>query len=142
MWQKHCIFPPKTLWIDTNHFVQSLSFDHQTQFFFPSWNIDSIIPLVSITYLVLVLNFNTIKYICFISSWHRAGMHCVGVKIMSTYTHQWIKTGVIWISESIIESRHGSMIIEMDKWIHSDGMLVHPWSKERSITCNEKDVGN
>jgi hypothetical protein len=39
-----------------------------TQLFFPLWNISSIIPLVSITYLVLVYNYNTIKYICFINS--------------------------------------------------------------------------
>ena len=42
-------------------------FDHQHNFFFPSWNIGLIIPLVSITYLALVYNYNTIKYICFIS---------------------------------------------------------------------------
>jgi len=34
MWRKHCIFPLKTLWIATNYFVQSLSFDHQYNFFF------------------------------------------------------------------------------------------------------------
>ena len=33
-----------------------------TQLFFPSWNICSIIPLVSITYLALVHNYNTIKW--------------------------------------------------------------------------------
>jgi hypothetical protein len=69
MWRKHCIFPLKTLWITTNHFVQSLSFDYQHNFFFPSWNIGSIILLVSITYLALVYNYNTIKYICFINPW-------------------------------------------------------------------------
>jgi len=75
MWQKHCIFPHKTLWIATNHFVQSLSFFlSSTQLFFPSWNISSIIHLVSITYLVLVHNYNTIKYICFIRPHQRAGM--------------------------------------------------------------------
>jgi hypothetical protein len=42
-------------------------FDHQHNFFFPSWNIGLIIPLVSITYLALIYNYNTIKYICFIS---------------------------------------------------------------------------
>jgi hypothetical protein len=77
MWRKHYIFPPKTRWIATNHFVQSLSFDHQHNFFFPSWNIDFIIPLVSITYLALIHNYNTIKYICFISLRQRAGMHLV-----------------------------------------------------------------
>ena len=45
-----------------------------TTFFFPSLNIGSIIPLVSITYLPLIHNYNTIKYICFISSRQRAGM--------------------------------------------------------------------
>jgi len=79
MWRKHCIFPSKTLWIATNHFVQSLSFDHQHNFF-PSWNIGSIIPLISITYLMLVHNYNTIKYICFISPRQRAGMHLVDIK--------------------------------------------------------------
>jgi len=48
-----------------------------TTFFFPSWNIGSIIPLVSITYLALIHNYNTIKYICFISPRQRAGMHLV-----------------------------------------------------------------
>jgi hypothetical protein len=79
MWRKHCIFPPKTLWIATNHFVQSLSFDHQHNFFFPSWNIGFIIPLVSITYVALVHNYYTIKYICFISPRQRAGIHLVCV---------------------------------------------------------------
>jgi hypothetical protein len=46
-------------------------------FFFPSWNIDFIIPLVSITYLALIHNYNTIKYIYFISPRQRAGMHLV-----------------------------------------------------------------
>ena len=77
MWRKHCIFPPKTLWIATNHFVQSLSFDHQHNFFFSSWNTGSIIPLVSITYLALVHSYNTIKYICFINPRQRADMHLV-----------------------------------------------------------------
>jgi len=35
--------------------------------FFPSWNICFIIPLISITYLALVHNYNTTKCICFIS---------------------------------------------------------------------------
>jgi len=42
--------------------------------FFPSWNICSIIPLISITYLALVHNYNTIKCICFISPRQRAGI--------------------------------------------------------------------
>jgi hypothetical protein len=42
--------------------------------FFPSWNICSIIPLVSITYLALVHNYNTIKCICFISPRQCTGM--------------------------------------------------------------------
>jgi hypothetical protein len=75
MWRKHFIFPPKTLWIATNYFVQSLSFDHQHNFFFPSWNVGFIIPLISITYLELVHNYNIIKYICFINPWQRADMH-------------------------------------------------------------------
>jgi hypothetical protein len=74
MWWKHCIFPHKTLWIATNHFVQSLSFLSSTQLFFPSWNIGFIILLVSISYLVLIHNYNNIKYICFISPRQRAGM--------------------------------------------------------------------
>ena len=74
MWWKHCIFSHKTLWIATNYFVQSLSFLSPTQHFFPSWNIGSIILLVSITYLALVHNYNTIKYIYFISPRQRAGM--------------------------------------------------------------------
>jgi len=41
--------------------------------FFPSWNICSIIPLISITYLALVHNYNTIKCIYFISPRQRAG---------------------------------------------------------------------
>jgi hypothetical protein len=41
--------------------------------FFLSWNI-SIIPLISITYRVLVHNYNTIKYICFISPCQHVGM--------------------------------------------------------------------
>jgi hypothetical protein len=45
-----------------------------TQLFFSSWNIGSIIRLVSITFLALVHNYNTIKYICFISSRQRASM--------------------------------------------------------------------
>ena len=44
-----------------------------TTFFFSSWNICSIIPLISITYLALVHNYNTIKYICFISPRQRVG---------------------------------------------------------------------
>ena len=56
----------KTLYISsqniaTNYFVQSLSFLSPTQLFF-------IIHLVSITYLALIYNYNTIKYIYFISS--------------------------------------------------------------------------
>jgi len=35
--------------------------------FFPSWNIGSIIPLMFITYLALIYNFNIIKYIYFIN---------------------------------------------------------------------------
>ena len=77
MWGKHCIFPYKTLWIATNHFVQSLSFWSPTQL--PSWNIGSIIPLVSITYLVLIYNYNNIKYICFINPWQCARCHLVCV---------------------------------------------------------------
>ena len=42
--------------------------------FFSSWNIGSIIPLVSITYLLLVYNYNTIRYIYFINSRQCAGM--------------------------------------------------------------------
>jgi hypothetical protein len=42
--------------------------------FFLSWNIGSIIPLVFITYIALVHNYNIIKYICFISPRRRAGM--------------------------------------------------------------------
>jgi len=42
--------------------------------FFSSWNICSIIFLISITYLVLVHNYNAIKCICFISPRQRAGM--------------------------------------------------------------------
>jgi hypothetical protein len=45
-----------------------------TQVFFSSWNSSSIIPLVSIIYLVLVHNYKNIKYICFISPWQRASM--------------------------------------------------------------------
>jgi len=41
--------------------------------FFSSWNICSIIPLIFITYLALVHNYNTIKCICFINSRQRAG---------------------------------------------------------------------
>jgi len=74
MWRKHCIFPHKTLQITTNHFIQSLSFGSPTQLFFSSWNICSTIPLISITYLALIHNYNTIKYICFISSRQRADM--------------------------------------------------------------------
>jgi hypothetical protein len=48
-----------------------------TQLFFSSWNTGSIIPLVSITYLALVHNYNTIKYICFINPRQRADMHLV-----------------------------------------------------------------
>jgi len=72
MWRKHCIFPHKTLYIATNHFIQFLSFWSSTQFFFPSWNICFIIPLISITYPVLVHNYNTTKYIYFINSRQRA----------------------------------------------------------------------
>ena len=42
--------------------------------FFSSWNICSIIPLIAITYLALVHNYNTIKCICFINLRQRAGM--------------------------------------------------------------------
>jgi hypothetical protein len=80
MWQKHCIFPPKTLWIATNHFCSVSKFWSPIQLFFSSWNIGSIIPLVSITYLVLVYNYNTIKYICFISLRQRADIDLVGYK--------------------------------------------------------------
>ena len=45
-----------------------------TTFFFSLWNICSIISLISITYLVLVHNYDTIKCICFISPRQRAGM--------------------------------------------------------------------
>jgi len=41
--------------------------------FLPSWNICSIIPLISIIYLTLVHNYNTIKCIYFISPWQRTG---------------------------------------------------------------------
>jgi hypothetical protein len=42
--------------------------------FFPSWNIDSIIPSVFITYLALIHNYKIIKHICFISLRQRASM--------------------------------------------------------------------
>jgi hypothetical protein len=49
--------------------------------FFPSWNICSIIHLISITYLALVYNYNTIKCICFISLRQRASMSsCIYIK--------------------------------------------------------------
>jgi len=48
--------------------------------FFPSWNICSIIPLIFITYLALVHNYNTIKCICFINPRRRAGNHLVESK--------------------------------------------------------------
>jgi hypothetical protein len=72
--KKHYIFPHKTLWIATNHFLQSLSFWSPTQFLFPLWNIGSIIPLIFIIYLALVHNYNTIKYICFINPRQRPSM--------------------------------------------------------------------
>jgi len=53
---------------------QFLSFRSPTQLFFPSWNICSIIPLISIIYLALVHNYNTIKYICFINPRQRVGI--------------------------------------------------------------------
>ena len=80
MWWKHCIFYHKTLWIATNRFVQSLSFWSPTQKIFLSWNIGSIIPLVFITYLALIHNYNTIKYICFISPQQHACMPSRGSK--------------------------------------------------------------
>jgi len=71
----------KTLYLSSQNTVDcyksfcSISkFWSPTQLFFLSWNIGSIIPLVSITYLALL---HTIKYIYFISPRQSASMHLV-----------------------------------------------------------------
>ena len=72
----------KTLYLSSQNtvdcyksFCSVFKFWSPTQFFFLSWNNGSIIPLVSINYLALVHNYNSIKYICFISPQQHADMN-------------------------------------------------------------------
>jgi uncharacterized membrane protein len=66
--------------------------------FFLSWNICSIIPLISITYLALVHNYNIIKCICFINPRQHAGMSSrIIYKWVLNYlpsVNTWIRVGV------------------------------------------------
>jgi hypothetical protein len=80
MWGKHCIFPHKTLWIDTNHSIQSLNFLSSTQLFFffgiltPSYL--QFLLLISCWFTIIL---NIIKHIYFISPWQ-----CVSMPSSST----------------------------------------------------------
>jgi hypothetical protein len=58
-------------------FCSIFKFWSPTQLFFPSWNISSIISLVSIIYLALIYNYNTIKYIYFINPRQHTTIHLV-----------------------------------------------------------------
>ena len=62
-------------------FCSVFKFWSSTQIFFPSWNISPIISLVFITYLALVHNYNTIKYIYFISPRQCVGMHLIIINL-------------------------------------------------------------
>ena len=67
-----CLFSQNTVDCYKSFCSVSKFFLSPTQLFFTLWNIGSIIHLVSITYLALIHNYNTIKYIFFINPWQRA----------------------------------------------------------------------
>ena len=69
--------------------------------FFSIMKYFSIIHLVSITYLTLVHNYNTIKYICFINSRQRVGIEYIKKTQMQFFIVNWALRNYYQIPEII-----------------------------------------